>query len=87
MGIIAEGEEVISEASEDTVRDAGILVAAQAAEHYEIARYGTLIAWAEQMGKADVAEILRETLDEEMKADELLTKIAESSVNQAAQAA
>ena len=87
MGIIAEGEEVISEAEGDTIRDAGILAAAQAAEHYEIARYGTLIAWAEQMGKADVAELLRETLDEEKKADQLLTRIAESSVNQAAQAA
>jgi ferritin-like metal-binding protein YciE len=87
MGIIAEGEEVMSEAEGDTIRDAGILAAAQAAEHYEIARYGTLIAWAEQMGKADVADILRETLNEEKKADQLLTRIAESSVNQAAQAA
>jgi ferritin-like metal-binding protein YciE len=84
LGIIAEGDEVMKEAEDDTVRDAGLLAAAQAAEHYEIARYGTLCAWAEALGNDDAARLLNKTLEEEKKADQLLTSIAESGVNQAA---
>lgn len=84
LGIIAEGEEVIEEADDDDVLDAGLLAAAQAAEHYEISRYGTLCAWAKQLGKPQIARLLHVTLEEEKETDELLTKIAESSVNQAA---
>ena len=84
-GIIAEGEEVVSEAEEEDVRDAGMLAAAQAAEHYEIARYGTLCAWAKQIGKPELARLLHQTLEEEKKTDETLTQIAQQCVNQAAQ--
>ena len=84
LGIVAEGEEVMKEAKDETVRDAGIIAAAQAAEHYEIARYGTLCEWAKTMGLSEVKTILGQTLDEEEKADEHLTRIAEGGVNQAA---
>jgi ferritin-like metal-binding protein YciE len=84
LGIIAEGQEIIDEASEDAVRDAGMIAAAQAAEHYEIARYGTLCAWAELLGLDRAVELLRETLAEEKHADELLTSIAVSGVNESA---
>lgn len=68
----------------ETVCDAGIIAAAQAAEHYEIARYGTLCAWADALGKRDAVRLLKETLEEEKKADKLLTSIAEGIVNEAA---
>ena len=84
LGIIAEGEEVIEEVEDKAVRDAGILAAAQAAEHYEIARYGTLIAWAGVMGLDDAVPLLNETLEEEKKADELLTTLAEDGINEEA---
>ena len=84
LGIIAEGDEVIKEAEDDEVLDAGILAAGQAAEHYEIARYGTLCAWANQLGKPQIARLLHQTLEEEKKADALLSSIAERSVNKAA---
>src|ERR1700733_5921809 len=84
LGIIAEGEEVIAEVEDRAVRDAGILAAAQAAEHYEMARYGTLCAWAKALGHEDAVELLQETLDEEKHADEVLKEIAESAVNEAA---
>lgn len=87
LGIIAEGEAVMQEAGEQQVRDAGILAAAQTAEHYEIARYGTLCAWANQLGKPQLAKLLHRTLDEEKKADELLSSIAERWVNRAAKSA
>ena len=87
MGIIAEGEEVIEDADNDNIRDAGILAAAQAAEHYEIARYGTLCAWAEELGDGEAVKLLKQTLEEEKEADELLTQIAEDTVNEAARAA
>ena len=67
--------------------DAGLIGAAQAAEHYEIARYGTLCAWAKQLGKPQIARLLHQTLEEEKQTDELLTKIAEASVNRAAMTA
>jgi ferritin-like metal-binding protein YciE len=84
LGIIAEGDEVIAEVEDEAVRDAGILAAAQAAEHYEMARYGTLCAWAKLLGHEDAVDLLQETLEEEKHADELLTEIAESAVNEAA---
>jgi ferritin-like metal-binding protein YciE len=87
LGIIAEGEEVIEEVEDEQVRDAGLLAAAQAAEHYEIARYGTLCAWAKQIGKPQIARLLHQTLEEEKETDELLTKIGEGAVNQEAMSA
>jgi ferritin-like metal-binding protein YciE len=87
LGIVAEGDEVMKEAKEEDVRDAGILAAAQAAEHYEIARYGTLCAWAKQIGKPEIARLLHQTLEEEKQADMLLSKIAEEDVNRAAMSA
>jgi ferritin-like metal-binding protein YciE len=84
LGIIAEGQEIIDEARQEAVRDAGMIAAAQAAEHYEIARYGTLCAWAELLGLDRAVELLRETLAEEKHADELLTSIAISGVNESA---
>jgi ferritin-like metal-binding protein YciE len=87
LGIVAEGEEVIEDFDDEEVRDAGLLAAAQAAEHYEIARYGTLCAWAKQLGKPQIARLLHQTLEEEKKTDEILTKIGEGAVNQAAMSA
>jgi ferritin-like metal-binding protein YciE len=86
LGLIAEGEEVISDVKDEDVKDAGILAAAQAVEHYEIARYGTLCAWANLIGKANIARLLHKTLEEEKEADELLSAIADASVNEAAAA-
>lgn len=80
-GIIEEGQEIIKEAKDDTVRDAGMLAAAQAVEHYEISRYGTLKAWAEKLGMEDVARLLDETLQEEKATDLKLTDLAESEIN------
>ena len=67
--------------------DAGLLAAAQAVEHYEISRYGTLIAWAEELGLEDAVSLLQETLEEEKTTDETLTDIAKTAVNQQAEAA
>jgi ferritin-like metal-binding protein YciE len=64
--------------------DAGLLAGAQAVEHYEISRYGTLIAWAKVMRLSEIPPLLQETLEQEIKADELLTKIAKTAVNAAA---
>jgi ferritin-like metal-binding protein YciE len=83
-GLVAEGSEMMKEAEEDAVKDAGLIAAGQAVEHYEIARYGTLIAWAKQMDQEEAAELLAESLEEEKAADELLNTIAEE-VNEAAQ--
>ena len=84
LGIIAEGQEIMDEVDDEALRDAGILAAAQAAEHYEIARYGTLRAWAELLGQEEAVELLSETLAEEKHADELLTSIADGGVNESA---
>jgi ferritin-like metal-binding protein YciE len=86
LGIVAEGEEVIEEVDDPDTLDAGLIASGQAAEHYEIARYGTLCAWAKQIGKPQIARLLNETLEEEKKADALLSKIAERSVNKHAAA-
>jgi ferritin-like metal-binding protein YciE len=84
QNLIAEGDEMISEAEDDSTRDALLIAAAQKVEHYEIAGYGTVRTWASLLGKDDVAGILEETLDEEKDADQKLTTIAESFVNQSA---
>ena len=80
-GIIEEASEVSGEVADKRVLDAAILANAQAVEHYEITRYGTLIAWAQQLGKNDVAALLKQTLAEEKTADQKLTSIAEGAVN------
>jgi ferritin-like metal-binding protein YciE len=85
-GILAEAKEHMAEIKSEAVLDAGIIASAQAVEHYEITRYGTLIAWAKQLGMNEAADLLEETLKEEKHADELLTKIAEASANQRAAA-
>ncbi len=84
QGLIEEGKEVLEEDGDDAVLDAGIIVAAQKVEHYEITRYGTLIAWARELGRPDCALVLEETLEEEKAADEKLTAIAEGEVNEQA---
>lgn len=85
QGIIAEGEEIIEDFKGAPALDAGLVSSAQAVEHYEIARYGTLKAWAEKLGHTKAVSLLDATLKEESKTDEALTKIAETAVNQAAQ--
>ena len=80
-GLIKEGESMLEDSEEGVVRDAGIIAASQKIEHYEIASYGTLNAWANTLGLAEVAALLEETLNEEKEADVLLTQIAESSIN------
>jgi ferritin-like metal-binding protein YciE len=83
-GLIAEGQEALEEDSEDDVRDAAIIAAAQRVEHYEIAGYGCARTFAEQLGHAEAARLLQETLDEEKAADEKLTHIAMQRINQEA---
>ena len=85
-GIIEEGSDMLQEDAEDSVMDAMIIAAGQRAEHYEISAYGTAIAWAEALELTDVAELLNETLAEEKAADEKLSAIAESGINEAATA-
>jgi ferritin-like metal-binding protein YciE len=84
-GIVEEAEEIMDEFKGSPALDAGLLAAAQAVEHYEISRYGTLATWARELGLKDVVTLLEQTLAEESKTDEALTKIAETAVNQAAQ--
>jgi ferritin-like metal-binding protein YciE len=83
-GLIEEGDEVIEAFPAGTVRDAGILANAQAVEHYEMARYGTIVAWAKTCGQDQVAQLLQATLDEEKKADTLLNGLARKNINQQA---
>jgi len=83
-GIIEEADEIAGDVTDKMVLDAALIGAAQAAEHYEIARYGTLIAWARQLGRSDCASVLEQNLAEEKSADEKLTSIAERSVNRKA---
>jgi ferritin-like metal-binding protein YciE len=80
-GIIEEADEVAGEVADKAVLDAALINAAQAAEHYEITRYGSLIAWAKQLGRNDCASVLQKTLEEEKETDRKLTMIAESKVN------
>ncbi|RFZ86752.1 ferritin-like domain-containing protein [Shinella sp. WSJ-2] len=80
-GILEEGQEILEEFKGSPALDAGLLAAAQAVEHYEIARYGTLKSWAMQLGKNDVAKLLDQTLAEETKTDQALTQLADAKVN------
>ena len=84
QGIIAEGEEIIEEFSGGDALDAGLIAAAQAVEHYEITRYGTLLAWAKQLGLSEAEGLIKETLIEEENTDELLSELAEDTINPAA---
>jgi ferritin-like metal-binding protein YciE len=83
-GIVAEGDETIEDFGESAAIDTGLVAAGQAVEHYEMARYGALIAWAKQLGKPQAAALLNETLQEELKADRLLTQIATSKADKIA---
>ncbi|MGQ3215755.1 YciE/YciF ferroxidase family protein [Shinella sp.] len=80
-GILEEGQELLEEFKDSPALDAGLLAAAQAVEHYEIARYGTLKSWALQLGHQDVAKLLDQTLSEETMTDQALTQLAEAKVN------
>ncbi|ABE38894.1 protein of unknown function DUF892 [Rhodopseudomonas palustris BisB5] len=80
-GIIEEAEETAGEVEDKTVLDAALINAAQAAEHYEIVRYGSLVAWAKRLGRNDCAAVLQKTLDEEKATDKKLTTLAETSIN------
>ena len=83
-GIVEEGSDVLAEEFDEDVMDAAIIAAAQRAEHYEIAAYGTAAAWAEALGLAEVADLLGQTLEEEKAADQKLTELAERGINAAA---
>ena len=85
-GILEEADDVVGEVENKDVLDAAVIAAAQAVEHYEIARYGALIAWAKQLGRTDCASILEQTLQEEKATDKKLTGIAEMKVNSKATA-
>lgn len=85
-GILGEAKEHMEDIEDPEVLDAGMIGAAQAVEHYEITRYGTLIAWAKQLGREDAIDLLEANLEEEKKTDQLLTKIAEATVNEKAAA-
>ena len=84
LGIIDEAKEIMEEFKGAEALDAGLASSAQAVEHYEIARYGTLKTWAQQLGLNDAAKLLNETLQEEIATDKLLTRLATSSVNKKA---
>lgn len=80
-GLIAEGQEAISAKGDPDVKDAALIAAAQRVEHYEIAGYGCVRTFAQQLGKKDAAQILQQTLDEEMTTDKRLTSLAEQNIN------
>jgi ferritin-like metal-binding protein YciE len=84
VGILEEGKDIMTEASYPDVRDAGMIAAAQAVEHYEITRYGTLVAWAKQLGMPDAAKLLQANLDQEHKADTKLSELAVRGLNREA---
>lgn len=81
IGIIDEGKEIMDEYKGSAALDAGLLAAAQAVEHYEICRYGTLVTWAQQLGLSRSIKLLKQTLNEEEKTDEALSQLAKSVVN------
>ena len=85
-GLIEEAEEVLSDSDAGAVRDAGLVACGQAVEHYEMARYGALIAWAQAGGHKEVVSLLQQTLDEEKKADKLLNDLAMKQINKSASA-
>ena len=80
-GIIKEANEVAGDIADKTVLDAALIASAQAVEHYEITRYGTLVSWSKQLGRDEIATLLQEILNEEKATDEKLTKLAESKIN------
>lgn len=84
QGLVEEGKEIMEDFKGAPALDAGLVSSAQAIEHYEIARYGTLASWASQLGMKDAAKLLLETLDEEKRTDQLLSQAAESQVNKQA---
>ncbi len=84
VGLLEEAESLMSEISDPETMDAAIISLSQAVEHYEIARYGTLVAWAKQLGHTKAAALFKETLDQEYGADKLLSKLAEQHLNAAA---
>ncbi len=84
QGLVAEGEEMVSEEADPEVKDAGLIAAAQRVEHYEMAGYGTVRTFAQQLGHTELADLLQQTLDEEGAADKKLPKLAESRINKAA---
>jgi ferritin-like metal-binding protein YciE len=84
-GLIEEGEDIVKEQKNSSALDAGIIAACQKVEHYELASYGTLCAWAEQMGHDEALKLLRQTEEEESAADEKLTEVAENIANERAQ--
>ena len=86
LGIVEEGQEIMKDYKGSPALDAGLLAGAQAVEHYEISRYGTLKTWADELGLKDAVSLLEETLEEEKKTDVTLTKIAKTVVNQQAAA-
>jgi ferritin-like metal-binding protein YciE len=81
QGILDEGKEIMDEYADTAALDAGLLASAQAVEHYEISRYGTLKSWAEKLGMKDAVRLLDQTLSEEKKTDDALTKLASSEIN------
>ncbi len=83
-GILDEADEIMGNVEDEQVLDAAMLAAAQAVEHYEITRYGTLAAWAKELGRADCAQVLHRILEEERSTDERLTRIAENRINRMA---
>lgn len=83
-GILEEADDIASEVADDQVLDAALIASAQAVEHYEITRYGTLIAWAKQLGHEDCARLLQQNLNEEEATDQKLSAIAESKINRKA---
>jgi len=85
LGIVEEGKAVMEHYSDSPALDAGLLASAQAVEHYEIARYGTLKAWAQQLGLKEAVTLLDQTLTEEEKTDQLLTKLGVGAINKSAQ--
>lgn len=84
QGLVSEGEEIIGLELEKDAQDAGLIAAAQKVEHYEIALYGTLCSFAKQLGHKNAAELLHETLEEEKRTDEKLTRLAERGINKKA---
>ena len=83
-GIIEEGKSIMEEDFDETTMDACLIAAGQRAEHYEMAAYGTLVAWAQAMGHTEAAKLLQQTLDEEKAADKKLSGLAEGGINQSA---
>jgi ferritin-like metal-binding protein YciE len=81
LGILKEGQSMMAEFAEGEAFEAGLIAAAQSIEHYEVARYGTLRAWARQLGLSEVAALIEQSLDEETDMDEILTEIAEDAIN------